>query len=151
MDQNKYYVAVNDKYVDSRPIIQAKTIYKLIPTTQTQDNAVLLQTTVMWGCGSLKTKHMKIKFKGTKGKWELSDDKRNICVLIKPQTYKTICSNFYNTKWQYDAKLISNAPELLQNFISAINLLKQTTEFEVLDSYKNKVLEFEKVVEETLT
>ncbi len=47
MDQNKYYVAVNDKYVDSRPIIQAKTIYKLIPTTQTQDNAVLLQTTVM--------------------------------------------------------------------------------------------------------
>ena len=94
---------------------------------------------------------MKIKFKGTKGKWELSDDKRNICVLIKPQTYKTICSNFYNTKWQYDAKLISNSPELLQNFISAINLLKQTTEFEVLDSYKNKVLEFEKVVEETLT
>ena len=54
MDQNKYYVAVNDKYVDSIPIIQAKTIYKLIPTTQTQDNAVLLQTTVMWGCGLLK-------------------------------------------------------------------------------------------------
>ncbi len=57
---------------------------------------------------------MKVKFKGTKGKWELSDDKRNICVLIKPQTYKTICSNFYNTKWQYDAKLISNAPILLE-------------------------------------
>ena len=53
MDQNKYYVAVNDKYVDSIPIIQAKTIYKLIPTTQTQDNAVLLQTTVMVRCGSL--------------------------------------------------------------------------------------------------
>ena len=94
---------------------------------------------------------MKTDFKGTKGKWELSPDKRNICVLVNPQTYKTICSNFYNTKWLYDAKLISNAPELLQNFISAINLLKQTTEFEVLDSYKNKVLEFEKVVEETLT
>jgi hypothetical protein len=57
---------------------------------------------------------MKIKFKGTKGKWELSDDKRNICVLIKPQTYKTICSNFYNTKWEYDAKLISNAPILFE-------------------------------------
>lgn len=37
--------------VDSRLIIQAKTIYKLNPTIQTQDNAVLLQTTVMWGCG----------------------------------------------------------------------------------------------------
>ena len=31
-----------------------KTIYKLNPTTQTQDNAVLLQTTVMVRCGSLK-------------------------------------------------------------------------------------------------
>ena len=57
---------------------------------------------------------MKIKFKGTKGKWELSDDKTNICVLVKPKTYKTICSNFYNTKWQYDAKLISNAPDLFE-------------------------------------
>ena len=49
------------------------------------------------------------------------------------------------------ALLFVSAMKLLQNFISAINLLKQTTEFEVLDSYKNKVLEFEKVVEETLT
>jgi hypothetical protein len=57
---------------------------------------------------------MKTEFKGTKGNWELSDDKRNVCVLVKPQTYKTICSNFYNTKWQYDAKLISCAPQMLK-------------------------------------
>jgi hypothetical protein len=55
-----------------------------------------------------------MEFKGTKGKWELSDDKRNICVLVKPQTYKTICSNFYNTKWQYDAKIIASAPEMFE-------------------------------------
>ena len=49
-----------------------------------------------------------------------------------------------------DSLLIEKAPELLENFISAIILLKQTTEFEVLDTYKIKVLEFEKLLEETL-
>lgn len=58
-----------------------------------------------------------IKFKGTKGNWELSEDGRNIEVLTKPHTYKTICSNFYNTKWQYDAKLIASAPEMLEMLI----------------------------------
>jgi len=43
-------------------LYRQKTIYKLNLTTQTQDNAVLLQTTVMVRCGSLKTKRvMKIE------------------------------------------------------------------------------------------
>lgn len=48
-------------------------------------------------------------------------------------------------KWTEEEKDV-----LLENFISAIILLKQTTEFEVLDTYKIKVLEFEKLLEETL-
>jgi len=47
-----------------------KTIYKLNQTIQTQDNAVLLQATVMVRCGSLKT-NVIMKKKTLKG-WEKS-------------------------------------------------------------------------------
>ena len=38
-----------------------KIIYKYNPTTQTQDNEVLLQTTVMVRCGSLKNSNTEIE------------------------------------------------------------------------------------------
>lgn len=39
--------------------------------------------------------------------------------------------------------------ELIKGFQNSISLLKQTTEFEVLDSFKIKVDELEKLLEET--
>ncbi len=80
------------------------------------------------------------EFKGTKGKWELSDDKRNVCVIVKPQTYKTICSNFYNTKWQYDAQVISCTLEMLE-------LLKEIAKENVSKHY----FEINKLIEKATT
>ncbi len=79
-------------------------------------------------------------FKGTKGKWELTDNKRGIDVNIKPYTYKSICSSTENTKWQYDMLLISKSLEMLGMLInikehlndddkwSVEQLIKQATE-----------------------
>lgn len=55
-----------------------------------------------------------MNFKGTKGKWELTDRKRSIEVKVKPSVYKSICTSSGNTKWQYDMLLISKAPEMLE-------------------------------------
>jgi hypothetical protein len=93
---------------------------------------------------------MKTEFKGTMGKWLLNEKYQTI---EDSEGYGIAQQNGIKNseKWLNDALLISKAPELLESFISAIILLKQTTEFEVLDSYKEKVLEFEKLLEETLT
>lgn len=53
-------------------------------------------------------------FKGTKGKWELTDNKRGVEVRTNQYAYKSICSSTGNTKWQYDMLLISKAPEMLE-------------------------------------
>ena len=102
---------------------------------------------------------MKTEFKGTKGKLSFSSQKgtMNHCVMAqvwsdKQETYVArINSTEDEQEATANARLFSNAPDLLNNFISAIILLKQTTEFEVLESYKIKVLEFEKVLEKALT
>jgi hypothetical protein len=103
---------------------------------------------------------MKTEFKGTKGKWYWSYGASNQMASLMSETGSEICNfgdctTYYPTEGiepnDADSLLISKAPELLENFISAIILLKQTTEFEVLESYKEKVLEFEKLLEETLT
>jgi hypothetical protein len=103
---------------------------------------------------------MKTEFYGTKGKWRWNHRQGNRLAILENEYGQQICDfgddyNYYPTEGTEpnyeDALLISKAPELLQNFISAIILLKQTTEFEVLDAYKVKVLEFEKLIEETLS
>ena len=103
---------------------------------------------------------MEKEFKGTKGKWRWNHRQGNRLAILENEYGSEICNfgddtNYYPTEGvepnNEDALLISKAPELLESFISAIILLKQTTEFEVLDSYKKKVLEFEKLLEETLT
>ena len=92
---------------------------------------------------------MKTEFKGTKGKWVINKKDQTI---EDSEGYGIAQENGIknSSKWLNNALLISKSPELLQSFISAIILLKQTTEFEVLDSYKEKVLEFEKLLDETL-
>ena len=102
---------------------------------------------------------MKTEFKGTKGKWRWNHAIGNRLAILENEYGSEIC-NFGDDTVYYptegtepnkeDSLLIGKAPELLENFISAIILLKQTTEFEVLDTYKIKVLEFEKLLEETL-
>ena len=46
---------------------------------------------------------------------------------------------------------VKNYDEIIKGFQNSISLLKQTTEFEVLDSFKTKVAELEKLLEEKLT
>jgi hypothetical protein len=102
---------------------------------------------------------METEFKGTKGKWSFSSQRgtKNHCLQaqIWSDTKEEYVANINSTDEEFEAnanaKLIALSPELLSNFISAIILLKQTTEFEVLESYRIKVLEFEKVLEKALT
>ena len=103
---------------------------------------------------------MEKEFKGTKGKWIWIQQQGSRLAILQNEYGSEICNFGYDTDYyptegiepnKEDSLLISKAPELLESFISAIILLKQTTEFEVLDSYKKKVLEFEKLLEETLT
>lgn len=61
------------------------------------------------------------KFKGTKGKWELTNRNRGVEVLIKPSTYKSICTTTGNTKWQFDMLLISKAPEMLKELNNIVD------------------------------
>jgi hypothetical protein len=75
------------------------------------------------------------KFKGTKGKWGLTDKKRGIEVNVKPCVYKSICKATGNTKWQYDMLLISKAPELL-------GMLEDITDCFSEDDLKNCVASF---------
>lgn len=56
-----------------------------------------------------------------------------------------------NEECIYNSTLISNVPELVENLIKAVILLKQTTEFEVLDTWKLKVAELENFLEKSLT
>ena len=101
---------------------------------------------------------METEFKGTKGEWEYSSDNSWECSVVTDNDSQSVTlentdsesdEGFY--EMYHNAKLIACAPELLNSFISAIILLKQTTEFEVLESYRIKVLEFEKVLEKALT
>ncbi len=95
---------------------------------------------------------MKTEFKGTKGQWGLIGNEIHCNNLLVGYATNSFFKNSTNDiEAKANALLISKAPELLESLISAIILLKQTTEFEVLDSYKEKVLEFEKLLEETLT
>lgn len=69
------------------------------------------------------------KFKGTKGKWEFDDE----CVLCLSNGMKSIdivVNNpkpyqDNNDKWDYNALLISKAPEMLKMLEKLAPLLKQ--------------------------
>lgn len=100
-------------------------------------------------------------FKGSKGTWKTDVHESSNGVL----TY-TISSNHYSEigkapiltmlnanpysipkeKIEANAKLISKTPELLESLKSAVNLLKNATEFKVLDSWKEEVRKLEDVV-----
>lgn len=66
-----------------------------------------------------------MEFKGTKGNWELTNRNRGVEVLIKPSTYKSICTTTGNTKWQFDMLLISKAPEMLEMIELLIDRLEE--------------------------
>lgn len=80
------------------------------------------------------------KFRGTKGKWELTHNKRDIEVHIKPRVYKSICSSTGNTKWQYDMLLISKAPEMLQELNNIVDCWDKDVFQELdIDSIRNLI------------
>jgi hypothetical protein len=98
---------------------------------------------------------MKIEYKGIKGNWEVIEinisDFKQICVASNES--KSVLSHIYLPEYKITdelkatANLMANAYELLQSLQSAVILLKQTTEFEVLESWKIKTQELEKVLE----
>ena len=74
-----------------------------------------------------------------------SDESKSVLAHVYLPEYKI------TDELKATANLMANAYELLQSLQSAIILLKQTTEFEVLESWKIKTRELEKVLEKTLT
>lgn len=102
---------------------------------------------------------MKTEYKGIKGNWEVIElnlaDFKQICVASDES--KSVLAHVYLPEYKITdelkatANLMANAYELLQSLQSAIILLKQTTEFEVLESWKIKTQELEKVLEKAST
>ena len=102
---------------------------------------------------------MKTEYKGIKGNWEVIElnlaDFKQICVASDEN--KSVLDHVYLPEYKITdelkatANLMANAYELLQSLQSAIILLKQTTEFEVLESWKIKTKELEKVLEKSST
>ena len=100
-----------------------------------------------------------MEYKGIKGNWEVIEinisDFKQICVASDES--KSVLAHVYLPEYKITdelkstANLMANAYELLQSLQSAIILLKQTTEFEVLDSWKIKVQELENVLEKAST
>ena len=100
-----------------------------------------------------------MEYKGIKGNWKVIElnlaNFKQICVASNES--KSVLAHVYLPEYKITdelkatANLMANAYELLQSLQSAIILLKQTTEFEVLESWKIKTRELEKVLEKTLT
>ena len=82
---------------------------------------------------------MKTNFKGTRGEWLITEDKRGVEVKIKNKPYYgSILSVTGKTRWQYDIKLVADAgnirqqincdlPELLEQRNKAVELLQKLT------------------------
>lgn len=74
-----------------------------------------------------------------------NDDLEMVCKVFKDGLLHAREQDF-----NANAKLIVSSPKLLESLHSAIQLLKETTEFEVLEHYKSKVLEFETLIEDII-
>lgn len=96
------------------------------------------------------------KFKGTRGKWYVdgekyftiqsrsTDDRR----LETLPTIATVNTTFINQEEaKANAILIGSSKELLESLIIATNLLKDTTEFDVLVRFRMKVKGFEDLLD----
>ena len=100
-----------------------------------------------------------MEYKGIKGNWEVIEinisDFKQICVASDES--KSVLAHVYLPEYKITdelkstANLMANAYDLLQSLQSAIILLKQTTEFEVLESWKIKTKELEQVFEKAST
>ncbi len=100
-----------------------------------------------------------MEYKGIKGNWKVIE--LNLAnfkqIRVASNESKSVLAHVYLPEYKITdelkatANLMANAYELLQSLQSAIILLKQTTEFEVLESWKIKTRELEKVLEKTLT
>lgn len=68
-----------------------------------------------------------MKFKGTKGKWNIDEDKKsNQLVVTNHNETKAIAFlPFHNIDTKSNAKLIASAPELLESLIQALSLLEE--------------------------
>jgi len=100
--------------------------------------------------------------KFTKGEWKIkhseSKDAFNIIGTITGGRYKIARVPYFLTnafekinereklESEANAKLIACAPEMLEALKEAIRLLYGTTEFEVIESYRKKVDDFEQVI-----
>lgn len=96
-----------------------------------------------------------MKYKGIKGNWEVLEinisDFKQVCVASDES--KAVLAHIYLPEYKVTdelkstANLMANSYNLLQSLQSAIIMLKQTTEFEVLESWRNKTKELEEALE----
>jgi len=86
----------------------------------------------------------------TKGEWSYDEtdifvsDGSNCegdLICLAPLEYSRSMQN-----WEANAKLIACAPELLEALKESIRLLYGTTEFEVIESYRKKLDDFEQLI-----
>lgn len=99
-----------------------------------------------------------MEYKGIKGNWEVIEinisDFKQICVASDES--KSVLAHVYLPEYKiteelkHTANLMASSYELLQSLQKAIDYLKQTTEFEVLESYKIKVIELENAIQKAI-
>lgn len=100
-----------------------------------------------------------MKYKGLKGNWEVIEinvsDFKQICIASDESksvlAHVNLPENKITDELKATANLMANSYDLLQSLQSAIILLKQTTEFEVLESWRIKTKELELVFEKAST
>lgn len=100
-----------------------------------------------------------MEYKGIKGNWEVIEidisDYKQICIASDES--ESVLAHMYLPKYKITdelkatAVLMSNSYDLLQSLQSAIILLKQTTEFEVSETWRIRIQELEKVIENATT
>ena len=96
-----------------------------------------------------------MEFKGTKGNWEVMPKAKFNIQSLNGSCVASCGVRSSNTEdlteeLLANAKLIAAAPDLLEALQDAIKLLRQTTEYEVLDNFKTEVERLNKAIEKAL-
>ncbi len=96
------------------------------------------------------------EFRGTRGEWHAVEYAGVISIQDSEFYEDSDKCNLLDYDYvgfeqaEANAKLIACAPELLYALKEAIRLLYGTTEFEVIESYRKKVDDFEQVIKKAI-
>jgi len=88
-----------------------------------------------------------MEFKGTKGVWEVDVKYGYADIVCGDRIICDFAFTEYENEETANAKLIAAAPELLESLQEAIELLIESTEFDILTRYRDKVSYFELLID----